>query len=447
MKTKIITLFLGKPENTAAWPYAGFDCAVRGEFLLEPVKKALPEIDFQNFIVDTPEKVEEARMMLAQEEWDGILVWPLVSIHHSFPMEAFITSGRPTILVNDLYGGDVLLFKGWDTAKRTNSPVIPISSSRIDELIRAIRLIEVIRSLKGAKILVVEESKQADDDQSHFWRRSYDAYIEAVRKRLGIKAVIVQPQELLKCYHTAELTRAEELATEWMANSLGIEDVDRAEIMKAAQLYLAMSELLVKEKADGITIDCLSLFYAGALPAYPCLGYFHLNNKGGLGACEADLEAAVTQLLGQRLTGRPGFISDPVIDTATSQIIYAHCVSHNCPLGSNGPRVPYKIRTHAEDGKGASVQVFLPPGYPLTTVKLNPLAGKMAIHSAESVGNVEEERACRTKLAARARVDRILKNWDFQTFGWHRVTFYRDFRKDFLELATLLGIEVVEEDK
>ena len=446
MKTKIAAIFLGKPENAAGWPYARFDCAARAEGLLRPVKAALQSVEFREFVIDTSEKAEAAHAAIVQEDLDGILIWPLVSYHHSFSMEPFVTSGRPTILANDLYGGDLLFLEGWDTAKRANSPVIPVSSSRVDDLIRAVRLIEVIRSFKGAKVLVVQESNQADD-QSHFWRRSYEDYLTAARERLGIEVAAVSPQELLDRYRIADPNRAEEIAASWMKSSHGIGETDRTEITNAARLYLAMSELLTEEKADGITIDCLALFYTGTLPAYPCLGFFQLNDEGSLGVCEADLEAAITQLIGQRLTGRPGFISDPVIDTASSQIIYAHCVSHNCPLGKGGPCVPYKIRTHAEDGKGASVQVFLPSGYPLTTVKLNALAGKLAIHSAESVGNVEEERACRTKLAAHASVDRILKNWDFQTFGWHRITFYGDFRKDFLDLATLLGIEAVEEDK
>lgn len=446
MRVKIAVVFLGKPESVAGWPYAQIDCTERARWLLQSVKDAFPNIGFRDFVVNTSEEVGEISKVFSQPDFDGVLVWPLVSYHHVYSAEPFVTSGLPTILVNDLYGGDMLFLEAWDAAKREQATVVPISSSHMDDLIHVLRLIGVISSLKGRKILVVEESHRADD-QSHFWRRSYEGYLSAVKKNLGIDVVVVRPQELLQYYQDADPVRAKKIATQWVTNALAADEPDRSEIDKAARLYLAMSHLLDKERADGITIDCLNLFYTGKLPAYPCLGFFQLNNDGGLGVCEADLEAAITQLVGQALTERPGFISDPVIDTASSQIIYAHCVSHNRPLGKRGPQVPYKIRTHAEDRKGASVQVFLPAGYPLTTVKLNILARKMVIHSAESIGNVEEDRACRTKLAARTHADRILKNWDFQTFGWHRVTFYGDFRRDFINLATLLGIEVIEEDQ
>ena len=40
--------------------------------------------------------------------------------------------------------------------------------------------------------------------------------------------------------------------------------------------------------------------------------------------------------------GRPGFISDPVIDTSKRQIIYAHCVASNRAFGPDrrGQSVP-----------------------------------------------------------------------------------------------------------
>ncbi len=68
----------------------------------------------------------------------------------------------------------------------------------------------------------------------------------------------------------------------------------------------------------------------------------------------------------------------------------------------------------------------------------------MVIHTGKTTRNVDEPKACRTKLAAKANAERILDNWGM---GWHRVTVYGDWRKQVMDLATLLGIEVFEEDK
>jgi len=89
----------------------------------------------------------------------------------------------------------------------------------------------------------------------------------------------------------------------------------------------------------------------------------------------------------------------------------------------------------------------MPPGEIVTTVKISVLDKKIAIHQGRSIGNIDDDRACRTKLVVEADAKKILEKWDHATFGWHRVSVYGDFREDFCNMATLLGLEVVEEDK
>jgi hypothetical protein len=58
--------------------------------------------------------------------------------------------------------------------------------------------------------------------------------------------------------------------------------------------------------------------------------------------------------------GRPGYISDPVVDTPNRQIIYAHCVASNRVFGPEGQTNPFKILTHSEDRQGASLRSLMP---------------------------------------------------------------------------------------
>jgi hypothetical protein len=144
------------------------------------------------------------------------------------------------------------------------------------------------------------------------------------------------------------------------------------------------------------------------------------------------------------LTGRPGFVSDPVIDTSTSEVIYAHCVATNRVFGPQGKANKYIIRSHAEDRQGAAVQSRMPRGEPVTTLKVCPDNRHVVIHSGTTTRNIDEPKACRTKLAARTDAEQLLRNW---THGWHRVTVYGDWRKDVISLAQMLGLAVIEEDK
>ena len=94
----------------------------------------------------------------------------------------------------------------------------------------------------------------------------------------------------------------------------------------------------------------------------------------------------------------------------------------------------------------------MPLGEKITTMQMDVMSKIMAIHQGRAVANIEEEKGCRTKLAVEADVERILANWnrkgDWRRYhGWHRVTFYGDWRKQLINLGALMGIEIFEEDR
>lgn len=170
-----------------------------------------------------------------------------------------------------------------------------------------------------------------------------------------------------------------------------------------------------------------------------------MNNDGWVGACEADLQSTFTMLLMNYLVRRPGYISDPVIDTATRQVIYLHCVAPTKVFGPEGPANPYHIRSHAEDHKGASIRSLMPLGHLTTTLQFAPVRREIIFHQAKTAANVDDPRSCRTKLAAEVRGDiqKLLTQWD--VWGWHRVTFYGDHKLALNQISALLGFKLIEE--
>ena len=137
-------------------------------------------------------------------------------------------------------------------------------------------------------------------------------------------------------------------------------------------------------------------------------------------------------------------ISDPVIDTAKRQIIYAHCVASNKVFGPDGPANPFTIMTHSEDRQGASVRSIMPEGYMTTTLEIQNSRKEILFHQAKAVGNDPEDKACRTKLVAEpiGDMEKLFRYWDW---GWHRVTFYGDLKEPVNALADAMGWKVVEE--
>ena len=147
-----------------------------------------------------------------------------------------------------------------------------------------------------------------------------------------------------------------------------------------------MKEVLKKHGANAITINCLGGFYGNHIHAYPCLGFHELNNEGLIGACEADVRSTATMVTMSALTGgRCGFISDPVIDTASRQIIYAHCVATN-RRSADGARQPLPDPDPLRRSPGAAVRSLLPLGYMTTTVEFDPSRKQILFHQGKSGG-------------------------------------------------------------
>jgi len=143
--------------------------------------------------------------------------------------------------------------------------------------------------------------------------------------------------------------------------------------------------------------------------------------------------------------GRPGYISDPVLDMATKEIIYAHCVAPTKPFGKQTTANAFAIMTHSEDRQGASLRSILPVGYMTTSVELDTNKKEILFHQAKTTGNSAEDRACRTKLVAVPVGDfeKLYQEW--RRWWWHRVTYYGDLKEPIYALAKAIGWKVIEE--
>jgi len=117
------------------------------------------------------------------------------------------------------------------------------------------------------------------------------------------------------------------------------------------------------------------------------------------------------------------------MDIESKQIIYAHCVASDKPFGPQRASNPFTIMTHSKDRQGVSLRSILPVGYMTTTLQMDTSRKEILIHQAKAVGNSDEDRACRTKLAAVPVGDfeKLFTEWD--DWGWHSVTYYGDLKE------------------
>ena len=288
---------------------------------------------------------------------------------------------------------------------------------------------ECVERLKESKILAIRNTESA-----------------ILEPFMGIPVHQIPFAEINAAFEQADKDEAQEIANNWIQHATEVIDVSTETLHASAAFYLGMKKVLEEHNANAITINCLGGFYGGHIHAYPCLGFHQLNNDGFVGGCECDIESAATMVAFTTLTqGRPGYISDPVIDTSKRQIIYAHCVAPNKVFGPEGSSNPYSIMTHSEDRQGASVRSLLPVGYMTTSMRAKNATKEIIFHQAKAVENDPDDRACRTKLCAEpvGDIEKLFTYWD--TWSWHRVSFYGDLKEPAYELADALGYRIVEE--
>ena len=321
-----------------------------------------------------------------------------------------------------------------DAYRRTFPPAGKIECA--DDPLKLTEISECVERFRTSKVLVLGKGHGGQQ-----------------RDVLGATWHYVDWKELESVYPDVDLGEAAEWATRWTNGATALPSGEyiepsvppAKEVESAAIVYLAMLRLLKKYDTDMITMNCGGgLGTAGALRGFPCLGFAQLLDDGGLGICEAHVDDTPPMLMARLLTGRPGFVSDPAIDTSQNRIVYSHCVGPRKVFGADGRQNGYHIRTsHARIG--AVVESLMPAGWMTTTFRTNVARRQMIIHQAKTLGPLNSEKGCRTKLIGEVRgdINKMFAHWD--QFGWHRVTVYGDVKEPLAEFGKALGLGVIEE--
>ncbi|MGQ9770157.1 MAG: hypothetical protein ACUVQG_06360 [Thermogutta sp.] len=458
-------------QDRPTWPHIGHDMRPEIERVTNALRDGCPEIEFLPVMAHS---IEDAEKILAQHEADkidGYLVYNMNNWIQVFHRIA--ASGHPMLLADFIYAGSGGFLVHGSQLRRKHSNFSLVASSNTDDLIAAAKCFTLLKSGTVEQFVAAcDRIRKERTPQPRIEKFAEDplqcktigqcleevkasgiislgggnkGVAAAIQQRFGIPVHFVNFEEMAEIAESVDQAKVDELVEKWQKGAQKVVIDQPEETLKlSAANYLAQKALLDKYRAEAITINCLGGFYSGKLKAYPCLGFVELLNMGLVGACEADLPSTLTMVIVNHLAGRPGYISDPVIDTSKREIIYAHCVATTKPFGPQGPENAYEILTHSEDRRGASVRSYLPVGYLTSTVEIYPDRQEILFHQAVAAENVVIDRACRTKLGCEVSgdIDKLLLGW---SNGWHRVTFYGDLREPIKELAQSLQFKLIEE--
>ncbi len=473
---RVAAVFLAQVRNS--WPYPGFDAAGRQREILAALRRGCPEVEFIPVTIKTPG--ETGKALNLKNRVDGYLVY-VTTLSWSLcgTLSAIGKLNKPLVVANEFLGGCGAFLRGAPSLVHKKTAVA-VSTTQLGDLVAVARQ---FASLGTENLTTAEFARRCEKA----YRRTFPSAGESTcvddnlkltgiaecvaryraskvlvlgrgnggrqRNLLGATWQYVDWKELEAIYPELDPDEVTEWASRWTRRAKALPagkyvepSVPPAkEIHNAALVYLAMRRLLEKHDTNMITANCGGgLGTSGALRGFPCLGFAQLLDDGGLGICEAQLDDTPPMLMARLLTGRPGLVSDPAIDTSRNRIVYSHCVGSRKVFGPDGEQNDFHIRTsHAR--VGAVVESLMPAGYMTTTFRTNVARRQIVIHQARSLGPLASEKGCRTKLIGEIRGDigKLFDRWD--QFGWHRVTVYGDVKEPLAEFGKALGLTVIEE--
>jgi len=306
-----------------------------------------------------------------------------------------------------------------------------VASSSYGDLDPYIGVFRTIRHLRKSKIVVVAMRPE-----------NLEKLAAAFTAQYGTAFRFLTYDDLHAAFRAADAARARKEADQVVRSALRVIEPKPQEIEDAVRYYHGVQEILRREQANAMTVDCFGGLLAKKMPAYPCIAWSKLNDQGLYGVCEADLRSTMTQLLVTSYSGMPGFVSDPVFDTSRNEVIHAHCVSATRMKGIGGPASPYILRNHLETNDGVVMQVLMPAGETITCAKFQD-PQTMLVSAAEVTSAEDSDRGCRTKIRTRVSdAEKWLHNY---TGGLHRVIFYGNHLPVIERMGRLMGFQVVRE--
>ncbi|MCC6486685.1 MAG: hypothetical protein IT364_04230 [Candidatus Hydrogenedentes bacterium] len=446
---RIYVVYLG---TGGAWPRPDFDAPkeIADKFAphLREVQSKLGDVEFVggDLIKNRAADATELLPKIDASGAEAILVIHL-SFGDSGPFKIFADSGRPVAIYSQPFSGHDWMYV--PRLQKAGVRLIMAPSRDLAEIDRLSALLRVPVRMKQSRIILMgEPGCAAGTDAAKDFAQ--------VRAKAGPEVIEVTPAEFIRVHESIAIADAQREAQDyWLSQAREIREPSREEIVKSCQTYLAMKKIMIENKAQAVTVKCL-----GGIPiqtlGYPCLGFSKLLDEGVVGACEADMDSTLTMLMFLYAFGLPGFITDPLIDTSRNAVIHAHCVAPTKMRGPDAKRLPFSIRNHRDDNKGASLEVFMDEdlGQKVTWAKLANLETMLVASGTITEICDFEDRGCRTQLVAEVEDARAL----FQNWGGgvlpndmmallHRVLFYGDHTENVKDLAHLMGMKVLLEGK
>jgi len=430
-KVKVARIYLGVPHSLYPYPDMDLKKEVQAyEAVFADLKNELSDVEFVvDELITSVDQLTQFKDKI--KEADGILAIHLtLSTMRMF--KEILSLQKPTMVFSAPYSGHEWYTLSAVYKQQQGENLQCIFTSDYKQLAAAIRPFRAIHHLREAKILNITNNP-------------LEEYAQAVKEKFGTEIKQLPLQRVAAAYEAISDKDAQKETDLWIKGALEVVEPSREEIFKSCKLALAFERLLDEEDATVMTADCYGSMFKPLCRAYayPCVGFTRLNDMGLGGICQSDLPCAMTHILLQSLSGKPGFVNNPGFDFSNNTAILIHCLGTRKMDGPQGSAAPYKLRSVMERKEGVVPQVTMRVGQKVTQAIL---VGKTQLRyfTGQIVDTPESKRGCRTKITVKIVGD-AQKLWQNWSGGIHRVTCYGDLTKELEHFCRFKQIEMKNE--
>lgn len=421
------THFSERPDGWWSWPGNEFDAEGRQKQyttkLNEIAKQLGMRLDVEAKSVAGDGDVKRIGAKLAAERPDGLLLIMFYnrSLHHA---DALLKVAEEQNIPAIFYIGLGVKHGSINAYRRPGLYFIQ-SLDNFDALERGLRMIHTRKRMGQSLILSINEAKEKREGCEEFF---------------GTTVRVVPFRHYAEAFHAMKIDgQALRWIERFKTQAKEVRGLTPKAMENATRAHLALKKLLTDEGADGLTMNCLK---RGMLK--PCVSFASLNNELIPAACENDLPAVYTQLLGQLLLGRPGFQHNPCYETERNHYYASHCTCPSKLYGPSGSELPFLLRRFAHTNEGScAIQVFWKPGDAVTMARYYPgKEPKLDVYSGEVVVShpMPPAGGCTTNVEINVtdRADACMVR------GHHNLLFAGDLARDFRRFANLHKIALAK---
>ena len=367
---------------------------------------------------------EDITLALARELMDvPMLIWALPYLEKDIPMPSPISGFTAS-------GSNI---------RRLGKPFVSmighVTSGKVAQAVRAVRVAVVVRRLRRARFGIVGYPCPGMVDVG--------ADEADLQKVLGATTIHLDLDALLKSAQAASSEEASKVAQRLISETGGTRGLSEQTLAENLRLYLAIKGLVEKNKLDAYCVRCWPEL-RDQHKVTVCTAHALMAQEGIPSSCEVDLPALITTYILNHLSGTPAFNFDVTgYLEEEGAIQFAHCGAADPSLAGDPNKV--LLRTHMRTGTGATVEFPFKAGTVTLAKLLRPTDGKLKLFAARGqvIDSGDAVRGSvatvRPEPSAAAFIDKMIR----EPVEHHIALVYGDWIRDLAQFCELAGLQYV----